>query len=108
MLDATEEDTIVTRVFTGRPARGLRNRFVEEYLREGSEPLAWPLQSVAAGDIYGASQAADNGDFSPLLAGQGLRMLKKHDQGAAEIVAEVLGDAGDRLMELGGAVAEPR
>lgn len=108
LLDATEEDTIVTRVFTGRPARGLRNRFVEEYLSDGPEPLAWPLQSVAAGDIYGASQAADNGDFSPLLAGQGLRMLKKHDQGAAEIVAEVVGDARDRLMELGGAVAEPR
>ncbi len=108
LLDATEEDTIVTRVFTGRPARGLRNRFVEEYLSDGPEPLAWPLQSVAAGDIYGASQAADNGDFSSLLAGQGLRMLKKHDQGAAEIVAEVVGDARDRLMELGGAVAEPR
>ena len=108
LLDTTEEDTIVTRVFTGRPARGLRNRFVEEYLSDGPEPLAWPLQSVAAGDIYGASQAADNGDFSPLLAGQGLRMLEKHDQGAAEIVAEVVGEAGDTLLELGGALRESR
>jgi nitronate monooxygenase len=104
LLDATEEDTLVTRAFTGRPARGLRNRFVEEYLSDGPEPLAWPLQSVAAGDIYGASQAADNEALSLLLAGQGLRMLKKHDQGAAEIV----GEAGDRLLELGGALAESR
>ena len=108
LLDATEEDTVVTRVFTGRPARGLRNRFVEEYLSEGPEPLAWPLQSVAAGDIYGASQAADNGDYSPLFAGQGLRMLKKHDQGAAEIVAEVVDEAKDTLLELGCAPAESR
>jgi hypothetical protein len=89
LLDATEEDTLVTRAFTGRPARGLRNRFVEEYLSDGPEPLAWPLQSVAAGDIYGASQAADNGDFSPLLAGQGLRRLKKHDQGQRRSLARL-------------------
>jgi nitronate monooxygenase len=102
LLAATEEDTVVTRVFTGRPARGLRNRFVEEYLNTGSEPLAWPLQRAAAGDIYGASQAADNGDYSPLLAGQGLRMLKRGDQGAAEIVEEVVAEAGAMLVRLGG------
>jgi nitronate monooxygenase len=85
LLAATEEDTLVTHVFTGRPARELRNRFVEEYQDAGPEPLAWPLQSVAASDIYQASQSANNGDYSPLLAGQGLRMLKDN-QGAAEIV----------------------
>jgi nitronate monooxygenase len=100
LLAATEEDTVVTRVFTGRPARGLRNRFVEEYLSAGSEPLAWPLQRAAAGDIYKASQAADDGDYSPLLAGQGLRMLKEDEQGAAEIVEEVVAEAGAVLSRL--------
>jgi nitronate monooxygenase len=106
LLAATEEDTVVTRVFTGRPARGLRNRFVEEYLRAGSEPLAWPLQRAAAGDIYRASQAADDGDYSPLLAGQGLRMLGEDGQGAAEIVAEIVADAEAVLARLGGASSE--
>jgi nitronate monooxygenase len=99
LLAATEESTVVTRVFTERPARGLRNRFMNEYLSAGPEPLAWPLQSVAAGDIYSASQDVDNGDYSPLLAGQGLRMLKD-DQGAAEIVAEVIGGAKETLSRL--------
>ena len=102
LLAATEVDTVVTRVFTGRPARGLRNRFVEEYLSAGSEPLAWPLQRAAAGDIYGASQAAYDGDYSPLLAGQGSRMLKEDGQGAAEIVQEVVAEAGAVLSRLGG------
>jgi nitronate monooxygenase len=106
LLAATEADTVVTRVFTGRPARGLRNRFVEEYLRAGSEPLAWPLQRAAAGDIYRASQAADDGDYSPLLAGQGLRMLRVDGQGAAEIVAEVIAEAETVLARLGGASSE--
>ncbi|MES4785402.1 MAG: hypothetical protein C4294_05795 [Nitrospiraceae bacterium] len=30
LLSATEADTVVTRAFTGRPARSLRNRFVEQ------------------------------------------------------------------------------
>lgn len=106
LLDATETHTIVTRAFTGRPARGLRNRFVEEYLNAGPEPLGWQLQSIAAGDIYGASRSGDEDDYSPLLAGQGLRMLKD-GQGAAEIVAELVDEAGASLSQLRGVASEP-
>ena len=101
LLAATEEDTVVTRLFTGRPARGLRNRLVEECLSAGTEPLAWPLQSMAAGDIYDASRATDNDDHSPILAGQGLRMLKENGRGAAEIVEEIVAEAGAVLSRLG-------
>jgi nitronate monooxygenase len=101
LLSATEVDTVVTRVFTGRPARGLRNRFVEEYLSAGSEPLAWPLQRAAASDIYAAAKDADDGDYSPLLAGQGLRMLKEDGQEAAGIVEEVFAEARAVLSRLG-------
>jgi nitronate monooxygenase len=102
LLAATEEDTVVTRVFTGRPARALRNRFVDEYLSAGSEPLAWPLQRAAAGDVYRASQSADDGDYSPLLAGQGLRLLKEDGLAAAEIVEGLVAEAGAVLSRLGG------
>ena len=101
LLNSDETDTVVTHVFTGRPARGFRNRLAEEYLSEGPEPLGWLLHSAAAGDLYGASQAADNGDYSPLLAGQGLRLLKD-GQGAAEIVAELVEEAGSALSRLSG------
>jgi nitronate monooxygenase len=107
LTSATETDTVVTRVFTGRPARGLRNHFVEEYLTASSEPLAWPLQRAAAGDIYRASQAADDGDYSPLLAGQGLRMLEEDGQEAAGIVEEVVAGAGAVLSRLAGPSNRP-
>jgi len=99
LLNATEEDTVVTRAFTGRPARALRNRLLKEYLSTGPKPLAWPLQSMAAGDIYAAFQAADDGDYSPLFAGQGLRMLND-DQSAAEIVEDILSEATATLSRL--------
>jgi NAD(P)H-dependent flavin oxidoreductase YrpB (nitropropane dioxygenase family) len=77
----------------------MRNRFAEEYLRDGPEPLAWPLQSVTVADLYGASQTADDGDYSPLLVGQGLRMVKD-GQGAAEIVRDLVEEAGGVLSRL--------
>jgi len=105
LLEAAETDTIVTHVFTGRPARGLRNRLAEEYLREGPEPLGWLLHGAAAGDIYGAAQAADDGDHSPLLAGQGIGLLDK-EQGAAEIVEQLVEEAVGAWSRLGGEPVE--
>jgi nitronate monooxygenase len=96
LLAATETDTVVTRAFTGRPARGVRNRFVEEYMRSGPEPLAFPWQGMATDDIFRETQARNEGDYFLLLAGQGLRMLKG-EQEAAEIVAELVDSARESL-----------
>lgn len=101
LLAGVETDTLVTHVFTGRPARGFRNRLAEEYLQGGPEPLGWLLHSAAAGDIYAASKAADDGDYSPLLAGQGLGLLRE-EQGAAEIVEQLVREARSALSRLGG------
>lgn len=101
LLASTEVNTVVTRAFTGRPARGIRNRLVEEYLRTGAEPLAWPLQGMAAEDIYRTASAQGIADYFPLLAGQGLRLLKG-GQGAAEIVVELIAEAKANLSRLAG------
>lgn len=99
LLAATETHTAVTHAFTGRPARALRNRFLDEYLKGGPEPLPWLVQSLAAGDVYGAE--ATGGELSPLFAGQGLRMLDR-EQGAAEIVAGLVEEAAAVLARMNG------
>ena len=86
-------------MFTGRPARGLRIRFTEEYLKSDLEPLSWSFQALAADDIYTYSYTHNNPDYFPLLAGQELRMLKR-GQCAAEIVEEVISEATKELSEL--------
>jgi nitronate monooxygenase len=88
LVEAIETDTVVTDVFSGRPARGLRNAFVHTFETAGTPPLPWPRQGRAAADLYRAS-AADTGDWAPLFAGQGLRLAQR-EQPAAEIVAELL------------------
>jgi nitronate monooxygenase len=86
LVRAIETDTVVTSRFTGRPARSIRNRFLAELAT--TEPLPWPLQRVAAEDIYRAATERDDEQLFPLLAGQGLRPLRD-GQRAAEIVAEI-------------------
>jgi nitronate monooxygenase len=90
LLRGVETDTVVTTAFTGRPARSIRNRFVDELA--ATEPLPWPRQRAAATDLYRAALERGETDFHPLLAGQGLRGLRD-GQPAAEIVSEVVEQA---------------
>jgi nitronate monooxygenase len=101
LLAAKESDTIITRAFSGRPARGLRNQFIDEYRKLGPQPLAWPLQALAADDIYAAAQKQNNADYFPLLAGQGVGLLKGNQKYNAEgIIQELVTEASQTLSKL--------
>jgi nitronate monooxygenase len=94
MFSSTEADTVITLSFTGRPARSIRNRFIDKYLESDTKPLAWPLQGLAADDIYSESRKQNLADYYPLLAGQGLRLLKR-DESAKDIVNEMVSTANN-------------
>lgn len=99
LLAALETDTTVTAVYTGRPARGLRNAFIDAFEGAGVGPLGWPRMGAAALDIYRASQEAD-GEWTPLLAGQGAGLVRR-EQPAAEIVRELVAEAAAVRAHLG-------
>jgi len=85
LRDARETDTVMTLAISGRPARALRNDLVRAVDGAGAPPLPWPYQAMAADDVYRAAVAADDADWAPLLAGQGLR-LAGSEASAAQIV----------------------
>ena len=87
LLEADETATVVTDAYTGRPARGIRNRFLERITGQGGTPLPWPRQGALGAELYRASFAED-GEWAPLLAGQGLR-LANAEQAAADIMREL-------------------
>jgi nitronate monooxygenase len=99
IFNARDTDTVVTWQFTGRPARSIRNRFIEHLDRSGVRPLPWPYQAVAAEDIYRAAVTGNMGEIAPLLAGQGAS-LARPDQSAAQVVAGVIAEAQQILREL--------
>jgi nitronate monooxygenase len=62
--------TALTRGFTGRLARGIYNRLLEELNREGTEILPYPLQRAVVRNLSIAAEAAGLSDLLALWAGQ--------------------------------------
>jgi nitronate monooxygenase len=62
--------TAVTNVFTGRPARGIMNRFVREVGPMSAAAPAFPLAASAVAPLRAKAESLGSSDFSPLWAGQ--------------------------------------
>lgn len=70
LRNAAVTGTCVTNVLTGRPARGLRNRIIDDLGPISDEVLPFPLASAAIAPLRGPAERKGLSDFSPLWAGQ--------------------------------------
>ncbi|OAT71550.1 nitronate monooxygenase [Parageobacillus thermoglucosidasius] len=82
LVDPQFSATAVTRAFTGRPARGLVNRFLIEY--DKLAPAAYPHIHHMTKQLRKAAAQANDPQAMSLWAGQGYRLAK--DMPAGEIV----------------------
>ena len=62
--------TVLTNLFTGRPARGIVNRLMRELGPVSELAPAFPTAVNALAPLRAAAEQAGRGDFSPLWAGQ--------------------------------------
>jgi nitronate monooxygenase len=62
--------TALTRGFTGRLARGIHNRLLEELNQEGTAILPYPLQRSLLRNLAIPAEAAGRSDLLPLWTGQ--------------------------------------
>jgi nitronate monooxygenase len=69
MLSGAYRETAVTRAFTGRPARGLRNRFLDTY--SAGAPDGYPAVHHLTAPIRAAAGAAGDASALSLWAGTG-------------------------------------
>jgi NAD(P)H-dependent flavin oxidoreductase YrpB (nitropropane dioxygenase family) len=86
LADPARTQTVVTRAFTGRPARGLRNRFTDEH--SATAPLGYPAIHFLTAPIRAAAAARGDPDGLNLWAGTGYRQAT--DQPAAEVLADLI------------------
>lgn len=70
LLGKNAGHTGLTKGFTGRLARGIHNRLMEELNRKGVEILPYPLQRGLVRNLSIAAEAAGQSDLMPLWAGQ--------------------------------------
>jgi nitronate monooxygenase len=88
---AREEDTAITNVFTGKPARGLMNRAMRELGPLSSEVPVFPTAAVALQLLRTAAEAQGSGDFSPLWSGQAASLAR--EVSAADLTRQLWNEA---------------
>jgi nitronate monooxygenase len=98
ILDAREDQTRVTRAFSGRPARGIVNRFMLEV--EGNDTadaiLPFPLQNQLTRPLRNAAAKQGRAEFLSLWAGQGVRLAQRQ---AAALLVERLAKETERVIQ---------
>ena len=87
--DAVRETTL-TRSYTGRLARGVRNRWIREMEKHGHELPPFPVQSWFFGAIKAAALKEGRDDLLSLYAGQSAPKLKHRS--ASALMDELIGD----------------
>lgn len=70
LLSEASRHTALTRLFTGRPARGIMNRVMRELGPMSAVAPAFPLATAAMAPLRAKAEAAQSGDFTPLWSGQ--------------------------------------
>ncbi len=88
---ARDDNTAITNVFTGRPARGIANRLVREQGPLSPNAPAFPNAAFAVAPL----RAAAPGDFASLWSGQSARLAAHLPAG--ELTRKLAADALDRL-----------
>ena len=90
LADATADDSLFTTLFSGRAARGLRNRLIETLGAAHDAVPPFPYASAALAPLRAKAEAEGRGDYSPLWAGQGVALARAEP---AETITRRLGMA---------------
>jgi nitronate monooxygenase len=91
ILQSTEQSSVLTRAFSGKSARGIKNRFVEEMDGRREDIPAYPLQNKLTRDIRQAAGQQNRTEFMSLWAGQGTRLST--NKPAGQLVADIVAQA---------------
>lgn len=86
---ASDDVTELTRAFTGRAARAIRNRFIAEMA--DAEPLDFPLQASLVGPLWRLPNEEARAAFMPFWAGQAAPLMR--DLPASQLVEELVAEA---------------
>jgi len=84
IMRSPETATRITRAFSGRPARGIVNRFMTDMDADVDAIAPFPIQNVLTRPIRRAAAKQGRAEFLSLWAGQGLRLARR--QSAAELI----------------------
>jgi len=98
VLQATEKDTRVTRVLTGKTARLINNKLIETWEAEQGPMLPFPLQLLVSSGLMEAEMESGMTEYVLTPAGQICGMVKEM-KSAKQVVEEMVDEAIRILQE---------
>ena len=98
LLNGQAKQTALTRGFTGRLARGIKNRLLDELNQKDTAILPYPLQRTLMRHLSIPAEKAARPDLLPLWAGQSANLSRCAD---AHALLETL---VNEVSEIGGAI----
>jgi len=98
LKDAKDNETAITNVFTGRPARSIVNRLMREVGPMSDVTPEFPLAAAAVAPLRAKSGMAGSADFSPLWSGQAARLGRELP--AAELTKQLATQTLEKLRLL--------
>lgn len=93
--NADDTATVVTNLFSGRPARGILNRYLTEAGVVSKEALNFPYAATLVAPLRAASEKSGSMDYMQLWAGQATRLASA--MAADELTRRLAADALSRL-----------
>ena len=81
LLGATGDPTVITRAFSGRAARGIRNAFIDRVGEREELILPFPLQNALTRPMRTAAAQRGNADYLSLWAGRGVARIRSMPAG---------------------------
>jgi nitronate monooxygenase len=98
LKNTKDNETVVTNVFTGRPARGIVNRLIREVGPMSDVVPEFPRAAATLAPLRSKSEMAGSGDFSPLWSGQAARLGRELP--AAELTKRLAAEALETMRSL--------
>jgi NAD(P)H-dependent flavin oxidoreductase YrpB (nitropropane dioxygenase family) len=92
LLEREGDDTTITDAVSGLWLRTLRNTYVEEYQAANAPVLPPLLQTRAASDVFEEAGRRADGQYFPMLSGQGVGLVRDLP-GAGEVVETIVREA---------------
>lgn len=92
VLNVKSDTTVITRAFSGRPARGLRNEFIARLEGREAAILPFPLQNSLTRPMRAAAARRGEAGFLNLWAGQGVTRARSLPAG--ELVRALVEEMG--------------
>ncbi len=81
LAEARDDATRITNLFSGRPARGLLNRFMREHGPMNMRAPAFPRAAAAIAPLRAFYEAQGSGAYSPLWSGQSGALTREEEAG---------------------------